>query len=154
MINPIRIALAAALFVSLAANAQTTTLVPVAISGLHANGTAFNGLTFNGLRLNGIVLNGIVLNGIVLNGLTFNGNYLNGKFLNGWSLNGWSLNGIQWNGIQWNGLMLDGRLHPTDGTTPPATAFIPFFSWKPAVKEADWSALPVANVQVRLPAAP
>ncbi|MFZ2235838.1 MAG: hypothetical protein WBP11_14765 [Dokdonella sp.] len=149
MINPIRIALAAALFVSLAANAQTATSVPVATSGLHANGTAFNGLTFNGIRFNGLTFNGLtfnglVFNGLVFNGLTFNGKYLNGKFLNGWSLNGRSLNG-------W---MLNGRLHPNDGSTPPATAFVPFFSWKPVETEADWSALPVANVQVRLPAAP
>lgn len=164
MINPLRFAIAAALLVSVTANAapqsaastQTPTLHANGkyLNGLVFNGIRFNGLTFNGLTFNGLTFNGLVFNGLVFNGVNLNGKFLNGLVFNGVNQNGWSLNGRSLNGWSLNGWMLDGRLHPSDGAAAPAIAAVPFYQWKAVATNLDWSALPLANVHVRLPHAP
>lgn len=84
----------------------------------------------------GPVFNGISLNGVNFNGLQFNDVRFNGVQFNGFQLNGLGFNGILLNGYRWNGISLQG---------PNMTASV-----APA---ADWSAVPLASVQVRLPEA-
>jgi uncharacterized protein YjbI with pentapeptide repeats len=67
-------------------------------------------------------------------GTVFNGTSLNGLQFNGLQFNNWRLNGLQLNGVQFNGATAQGF----DALQTKAT---------------DWSAVPLNQVQVRLPAA-
>ena len=154
MINPLRFAIAAALLVSVTANAAPQSVASTQTPTLHANGKYLNGLVFNGIRFNGLTFNGLTFNGLTFNGLTFNGLVFNGLVFNGLVFNGVNLNGKFLNGWSLNGWMLDGRLHPSDGAAAPTIAAVPFYQWKAVAANLDWSALPLANVQVRLPHAP
>lgn len=111
----------------------------VAQAQTSGGGTVFNGISLNGMQDNGILLNGLQfndfrVNGFQLNGVQFNNWRLNGISLNGMKLNGWTLNGFQLNGLTLNGSTAQGldTVH---------------------AKETDWSAVPLNQVQVRLPAA-
>lgn len=77
----------------------------------------------------GTVFNGISLNGLSLNGLTLNGTQENGIQFNGWNLNGLTLNGLTLNGTAAQGFDAQHS------------------------KTTDWSAVPLNQVQVRLPTA-
>lgn len=72
-------------------------------------------------------------------GTVFNGISLNGVQFNDWRLNGLQLNGVQFNDWRLNGLQLNGAT--AQGFDAPQT------------KATDWSAVPLNEVQVRLPAA-
>jgi uncharacterized protein YjbI with pentapeptide repeats len=129
-----RYLIALALLAGASSVAQAHCVGCSASGGTVFNGISLNGLTLNGARLNGLTLNGWSLNGIQLNGVQFNGWTLNGLQLNGVQFNGWTLNGLQFNGVQFNGT--------------PAQAFD-----AQRAGATDWSAVPLNQVQVRLPAA-
>jgi len=95
-------------------------------------------MQWNGIRLNGITLQGTKFNGISLQGVRLNGIRLNGPGLvvQGVKLNGISLNGPVIQGLTFNGALFQGGERPA----PQCTA-----------AGVDFSAVPLAEVTVRLP---
>jgi uncharacterized protein YjbI with pentapeptide repeats len=121
--------------IALALLAGASSVAQANCVGCSASGsTVFNGISLNGMQDNGVLLNGLQFNGFQLNGVQFNNWRLNGINLNGLTLNGWTLNGLQLNGLTLNGSTAQG-----------------FDTLR--AKATDWSAVPLNQVQVRLPAA-
>ena len=104
----------------------------IRINGVSSNGVQFNGARLNDIKWNGLVFNGFRVNGLTWNGLVLNGLVFNGLRLNGMKINGWSLNGRTFNGTgAWRA---EAELNADRSA-------------------ADWSAIPLAQVRVRLPLA-
>jgi uncharacterized protein YjbI with pentapeptide repeats len=124
----------------LAMAALVATSLPVAAHACFGCGVTFNGVSSNGVQLNGAKLNDIKWNGMVLNGFRINGLTWNGVVLNGFVFNGARLNGMKINGWSLNGRTFNG----TGAWRADADA---------DRSAANWSAIPLSQVRVRLPLA-